>query len=86
MYDAWANARGTAVWGQANQQAIMNFNHLPGGSNVLYLNGHVEFLKHNSKFPLIVPDLNNGTYGGSPQWGLPVPRYVHLTSEAGGFG
>ena len=27
------------------------FNHVPGGSNVLYMDGHVEFLKYPSKFP-----------------------------------
>jgi len=28
------------------------FNHLPGGSNVLYLDGHVEFLKYPSEWPV----------------------------------
>lgn len=28
------------------------FNHLPGGSNVLYLDGHVEFLRFGDKYPL----------------------------------
>jgi prepilin-type N-terminal cleavage/methylation domain-containing protein/prepilin-type processing-associated H-X9-DG protein len=27
-------------------------NHVPGGSNVLYMDGHVEFLKYPSKYPL----------------------------------
>ena len=31
---------------------IQEFNHIPGGSNVLYLDGHVEFLKYPSKFPV----------------------------------
>jgi len=31
------------------------FNHIPGGSNVLYLDGHVEFLKYNTEAPI-----NNG--------------------------
>ena len=26
----------------------MRFNHVPGGSNVLYMDGHVEFLKYGS--------------------------------------
>ena len=30
---------------------IPRFNHVPGGSNVLYMNGHVEFLKFPGKFP-----------------------------------
>jgi prepilin-type processing-associated H-X9-DG protein len=28
------------------------FNHLPGGSNVLYLDGHVEFVRYKSKWPV----------------------------------
>jgi prepilin-type N-terminal cleavage/methylation domain-containing protein/prepilin-type processing-associated H-X9-DG protein len=27
------------------------FNHIPGGSNVLYMDGHVEFVKYNEKVP-----------------------------------
>jgi len=30
------------------------FNHVPGGSNVLYMDGHVEFLKYPSTFPASV--------------------------------
>ena len=29
-----------------------HFNHVPGGSNVLYLDGHVEFIKFPGKFPV----------------------------------
>ncbi len=29
----------------------MSFNHLPGGSNVLYMDGHVEFLKYPAVWP-----------------------------------
>ena len=29
-------------------------NHIPGGCNVLYLDGHVEFLKYPSKTPVSV--------------------------------
>lgn len=29
----------------------MDYNHLPGGSNALYMDGHVEFLKYQSVFP-----------------------------------
>ena len=31
-----------------------NFNHIPGGCNVLYLDGHVEFLKYPDTFPVSV--------------------------------
>lgn len=29
-----------------------DFNHIPGGANVLYLDGHVSFLKYPGKFPV----------------------------------
>ena len=29
-----------------------DFNHIPGGSNVLYMDGHVEFVRYKSKEPL----------------------------------
>ena len=32
--------------------ASTNFNHVPGGANVLYLDGHVEFKKYPSGFPV----------------------------------
>jgi len=28
------------------------FNHIPGGCNVLYMDGHVEFIKYPGKFPV----------------------------------
>ncbi len=33
-------------------QISRSYNHVPGGSNVLYMDGHVEFLKYGSKYPL----------------------------------
>ena len=29
------------------------YNHIPGGSNVLYMDGHVEFIRHPGKFPIM---------------------------------
>lgn len=33
---------------------IADFNHIPGGSNVLYMDGHVEFLRYPGKAPINV--------------------------------
>ncbi len=38
--------------GGAYNQRTQGFNHVPGGSNVLYMDGHVEFLKYPSNYPL----------------------------------
>lgn len=54
MFDAYA-------WGQGgffnyhgqSGVTIARFNHLPGGSNVLFMDGHVEFRKWNQAHPLI---------------------------------
>ncbi|MCP4645166.1 MAG: DUF1559 domain-containing protein [bacterium] len=35
------------------------FNHIPGGSNVLYMDGHVEFVRYKQRFP-ITDDAANG--------------------------
>ena len=33
-------------------QEVYEFNHVPGGSNVLYMDGHVEFIKYPGKMPV----------------------------------
>ena len=38
----------------ANPLGSVGFNHLPGGCNVLYLDGHVDFLKLGSEFPATI--------------------------------
>lgn len=35
-----------------NPERINRFNHIPGGSNVLYLDGHVQFLKYPGEHPV----------------------------------
>jgi len=34
------------------QGAAFKFNHVPGGCNVLWMDGHVEFIKYPGKFPI----------------------------------
>ena len=36
-----------------NQGGTNVFNHVPGGSNVLYMDGHVEFVKYPGRYPLL---------------------------------
>jgi prepilin-type processing-associated H-X9-DG protein len=31
---------------------VAKFNHVPGGSNVLYMDGHVEFIRYPGEYPL----------------------------------
>lgn len=48
MWDIYSMRQG--VQGAARSVALSN--HIPGGSNVLYMDGHVDFLKYPSKFPI----------------------------------
>jgi len=50
MLDAWADTGPFVAFGD---NAVSRFNHVPGGSNVLYMDGHVEYLKYKSKFPVM---------------------------------
>jgi prepilin-type N-terminal cleavage/methylation domain-containing protein/prepilin-type processing-associated H-X9-DG protein len=40
------------VWIMHDEQWVLNFNHIPGGCNVLYMDGHVEFLKYPTETPV----------------------------------
>ncbi len=49
-----------------NAVGTVTFNHLPGGCNVLYMDGHVEFIKYGDKFPISDDDQvvkENSHYG-----------------------
>ncbi len=54
MVDAWGDGRvfGEVPGGNVSSGGTIAFNHLPGGSNVLYLDGHVEFVRYEAKFPM----------------------------------
>ena len=47
MFDAWGASR---FWGGTNFNEVLGFNHVPGGSNLLFLDGHVEFQRYPSKW------------------------------------
>jgi prepilin-type processing-associated H-X9-DG protein len=48
------------IWGDRTQ--VARFNHAPGGSNVLYMDGHVEYVKYGAQpIPTYVWDLGFST-------------------------
>jgi len=51
MWDQW-NCGSNAA-NMSPGEMITAFNHVPGGSNVLYMDGHVEFVKAGAKAPMI---------------------------------
>jgi prepilin-type N-terminal cleavage/methylation domain-containing protein/prepilin-type processing-associated H-X9-DG protein len=42
-----------SVWPQAIVGGQPSFNHIPGGGNVLYMDGHVQFLRYQEAWPVV---------------------------------
>ena len=62
MWDAWGTDLAQYGDGAFQSRATLLFNHIPGGSNVLYMDGHVEFVRYGSKYPVSSPDpVGSGT-------------------------
>jgi prepilin-type N-terminal cleavage/methylation domain-containing protein/prepilin-type processing-associated H-X9-DG protein len=55
MWDAWGTSLDTDPYNTSVYNpdlGALKTNHVPGGSNVLYMDGHVEFVRLNSKYPV----------------------------------
>jgi prepilin-type processing-associated H-X9-DG protein len=62
MLDVWGEAAvNPEVPAALREGGVPKFNHVPGGSNVLYMDGHVEWVGYKSKFP--VKNSPPGTHG-----------------------
>jgi prepilin-type N-terminal cleavage/methylation domain-containing protein/prepilin-type processing-associated H-X9-DG protein len=61
MFDAFASTERTMNRFTEGRSQI--FNHIPGGCNVLYMDGHVEFIKYPSRYPVNKFVALTGTYG-----------------------
>jgi len=77
MWDAWGSNRGNIA--SLGDSGVIRFNHVPGGANVLYLVGHVEFVKYNSDYPvrLDLPEASlagtrRGNRARNLEWFLPT--------------
>ena len=71
-------------WTDPNDaSAATRFNHIPGGCNVLWMDGHVEFQRYGKNFPIgwSIPDPNIAD--PDAQLGRILPL---LVSQASGFG
>jgi len=65
LMDAWGQSKKTSDGGgnvDGATAGILIYNHVPGGSNVLYLDGHVEFVRYGEKFP--VTGYSDADYNG----------------------
>jgi prepilin-type processing-associated H-X9-DG protein len=50
MWDAWSsNTPSVGGW----DATVSSFYHVPGGSNVLFMDGHVEYIRYNTEAPVL---------------------------------
>jgi prepilin-type N-terminal cleavage/methylation domain-containing protein/prepilin-type processing-associated H-X9-DG protein len=50
------------AWGSADRSSYIDiFNHVPGGCNVLFMDGHVEFIRYKAKAPLTYGEIDGST-------------------------
>jgi prepilin-type processing-associated H-X9-DG protein len=66
MFDAFGSP-GPKIPGAG--AGVMVFNHMPGGSNVLYMDGHVEFVEFGQKFPVLMDAEQGGIIDQVGQYG-----------------
>jgi prepilin-type processing-associated H-X9-DG protein len=62
MWDAYSTS--TTRDSGSSVDGVARFNHVPGGSNVLYMDGHVEFVRLNDKAPMLVGGLPENSAAG----------------------
>jgi prepilin-type N-terminal cleavage/methylation domain-containing protein/prepilin-type processing-associated H-X9-DG protein len=84
MWDAWGGKVPLSLTGGAHGEddGVVRFNHLPGGANVLFMDGHVEFTRYKSGYP--VDNINPVT--GRPADSNGYDAIVLNMSRAGGYG
>jgi prepilin-type processing-associated H-X9-DG protein len=52
MWDHWSTNRSDYVAASEGPMTIASYNHVPGGCNVLYMDGHVEFIRQGTEYPV----------------------------------
>jgi prepilin-type processing-associated H-X9-DG protein len=91
MWDAWSDESYKSFNLDAGTMAnfggtgILRFNHAPGGSNVLYMDGHVEFIRYGTKAPIEVGKWNGYAVGAVPGANLST-QFVIWSAWMGGMG
>jgi len=60
MFDFWGSPSSTAS--VIDREASIGMNHVPNGCNVLYMDGHVRFVKYDIQYPVMNDP--KGYYGG----------------------
>jgi prepilin-type N-terminal cleavage/methylation domain-containing protein/prepilin-type processing-associated H-X9-DG protein len=79
MLDAWGQPQTAPSLGSTTvtlpDNSAIRFNHMPGGANVLYMDGHVKYQRYGKEYPVGVSEASS--------LATSVPA---LMSSAGGFG
>lgn len=74
MWDSFAaNLDGGSVSNRGYSQGVGSFNHVPGGANVLFMDGHIEFTMYPVRYPVTVwvaRAQNQSRFGGGNIHGL----------------
>ena len=61
MMDGWGLSKRLAPGDEDSPSAgVFSFNHVPGGANVLYMDGHVSFVRYGTAFPVKVEAYGEG--------------------------
>jgi prepilin-type N-terminal cleavage/methylation domain-containing protein/prepilin-type processing-associated H-X9-DG protein len=82
MWDAYA----PKIEGNENY-GIAWFNHIPGGSNVLFMDGHAEWIPLKaSRFPVGTLGFNSASLAGSPGGGVAPNLWIAWLRYLGGVG
>jgi prepilin-type N-terminal cleavage/methylation domain-containing protein/prepilin-type processing-associated H-X9-DG protein len=87
MFDAFSSGITNRTEAGIADSGVMRYNHVPGGANVLYMDGHVEFVRQDSKVPMLVNIFNSPDYFlAGIAWSPRIPFYLFCMSNAGGAG
>jgi len=77
MWDRW-------TLNTVAQATVSGFNHIPGGSNVLYMDGHVEFVRLGTRYP--VPGSAGVASVGGSSLSTPQEMAFQMGQIQAGFG
>ncbi|HIJ65358.1 MAG TPA: hypothetical protein HPP77_05340 [Candidatus Hydrogenedentes bacterium] len=96
MWDAWTQTIASfdptipddGVLGRGDWDGLVVFNHLPGGGNVLFMDGHVEFIRYTKTPIATTPDMATeggryplynepyGAWGGGDKFSSDISQHV----------
>ncbi len=82
MMDSLGHDVGDGHYGSGTLQ----YNHVPGGSNVLHMDGHVEFVRMDEESPLRVDTLHPDSYAASTHGDDDNPLIMRYWLRFGGHG